>query len=125
MNIAEETLETLEAQRTSIENEMIYLRTGIAGIRADILDAKAKVATRGEYSDPDWYRRANYALTTKGHRHQILQQQLSAVNKKIKALSHAAADAKSWKTRFVEVSRRLLTEEMYERIMSEAKGETP
>lgn len=56
-----------------IERRLGDVTAEIAEIKAQLGEAKSIAAETGEYSDADWFNRANLALRLKGREHQALQ----------------------------------------------------
>ncbi len=79
------TIITIEGQEHDLEamsrGELLKLKSQIdgrkMGIDSQIADAKTKVHTCGEYSDPFWYRRAEHAARRMGRQSQTIQIELA------------------------------------------------
>ena len=108
-------LQALEAERLSILDEMEELNETSAKIKDQLLAAQAIKIKTGEYADPDWWRRANYAL--KGHRRQAqgCQVRLGDVNRQLRALRAAESDRK-FERRFINAARRMLPPALYSKL---------
>jgi len=66
MNVKDMSTEDVERRLGDVTAE-------IAEIKAQIGEAKGIAAETGEYSDTEWFHRANLALRLKGREHQALQ----------------------------------------------------
>lgn len=105
------SIEELEALRDELEE-------AIAGIKLQLANAKAKVATSGEYSDPGWYNAAQFALRMKGRDHQRLLREIGLRNK-TKRITISNSDQQ----RFIDVARRRLDPELFADLWREAREE--
>ncbi len=100
------------------------LELDAAQIRASLEEARSKVATGGGYSDPDWYRRANFALRMKGREMQMVQRELG-VKKREQAkdnVTASASESTSWERKFVYAARSFLSKKDFDAIVAEAEG---
>ncbi len=107
-NIHELPLADLEKLRDIVEGQL-------ATINAQLSAAKAK-AHSGEYSDPDWFHRAQYARTMKARDSQVLNRLISKLrktqNKRTRNLAHF----------FVDAARELLVADTFQMLMEEARS---
>jgi len=92
-------------QKQSLDEE-------IARIKAQLELADLNRREFGEMADPDWYRRAKYALRIKGIRVQAIQTELA---------ERKGEHRISLETRFIEVARDELDKEVFENIMEQAR----
>lgn len=85
----------------------------IDDIKEQLGRAKARVATHGEYSDPDWYRRTERALRIKRRQSQRIQQRLGEMKeaRRQQADSVDALMVKIFKERVDEAFFRQVAEE--------------
>ncbi len=95
-----------------LQDTQAILLEDMASIRYQLEVAKSNAATEGDYSDPDWFRKATYALRMKSA-------QLQAINVEV---GRRKRDMQSrLETWFVRVARDILEEDLFEEIMDEAK----
>lgn len=102
-----------------IERRISVTLAEIAEIKAQIGEAKSIAAKTGEYSDPQWFRRANYALRLKGIEHQSLLLEYGKKRKEEKAARNVTLEREFInvaKTRLDPTSFRLLMDEALARI---------
>lgn len=95
-----------------LQDTQTILLEDMASIRYQLEVAKSNAATEGDYSDPDWFRKATYALRMKSA-------QLQAINVEMgrrKRLLQSRLE--TW---FVRIARDILEEDLFEEIMDEAK----
>lgn len=102
--------EELEAQREDLEFQ-------IAAIKGQIEAAHARVYSEGTYADPDWYRRARFALRMKGAQHQHVLRELGRASKAVRVAHNSSRERQ-----FVKVAKRRLAQETYESIWAEVDG---
>jgi hypothetical protein len=94
------------------------LLENIAGIKAQLEAAKGKAVANGEYSDPDWFSRAQFALRMKGREHQMILTEIAARRKEEKRKANDTVER-----RFIDVARRRLDPELFGELMREAQEE--
>lgn len=82
----------------------------MAQIRLQIDTAKSDSVT-GIYSDPDWFRRANYALKMKGIEHQRLMREMGK-----KKEEERKARASTYERLFEQEAKKILSVETYREI---------
>ncbi len=91
------------------------LELAVALIRDSLQEARTKVVTERVYSDPDWYRRANFALRMRGREMQMVQREMGK-RKRARAVEHKEAPdlaALTWERQFVKTAKVMLTGELY------------
>jgi predicted kinase len=111
MNVKIQTTEYLERRVVEVAKE-------IAQIRLHINEAKAKVILDGEYSDPHWYAKANYALRMKGIEHQSILTELAKRRRENRVNSR-----EMWTEQFVTIAKRKLDPVVFRDILVEAQSE--
>ena len=102
----------------SLDQQNDLLLEKIARLKMQIDGAKAHCAQTGDYSDADWYNRANYALRMVAKEHQQCIREIGERNKRTK-LENAAR----FERLFVEIARRRLHRELFQEIFNEAQQE--
>lgn len=115
-------IETLQNERLSIIDEMEELNETSASIKDQIAKAKDVRATTGEYADPDWFRRATFALRATGRDLQGLQSRLGDVNREIRKLN-AATNDRTPERKFIYIAKRILAPSVYWQIWSMVAAE--
>jgi len=116
------TVEELQAEKRSIMDEMESLNETSASIKDQLAAAKTIQVQTGQYADPDWWRRANFALRATGRSLQGLQNRLGDVNRELRALTAKEHNA-NLERRFIATARQMLPSELYEKIWSAARLE--
>lgn len=111
IDVEQSTDEELQARLDEVSEEL-------ASIRLQVDTAKSRARAQGEYSDPDWFHRAQFALRMKGQEHQRIQRELS--RRKKRAREHADNSIGEC---FIRAAKRRLDEEVFTDIMAEAKEE--
>jgi hypothetical protein len=95
-----------------LQEANLLLLQDIASIKYQLETAKSDAMTEGDYADPAWFRKANYALRMKG----INQQALTAEMGRRRRLTQSTLE--TW---FVRIAREILEEDLFDEIMDEAK----
>lgn len=95
-----------------LQQEQLILLEDMASIRYQLEKAKTNVALDGEYSDPEWFRKATYALRMKSAQIQAISVEMGRRKRMLQS---------SIETWFVRVARDLLEEDLFQEIMDEAK----
>ena len=98
-----------------IERRLGEVTAEIAEIKAQIGEAKGYAAETGEYSDADWFLRANLALRHKGREHQALQLEFGRRRKEERRVHNATIERA-----FIDVARVRLDYKTFQAIMDEA-----
>ncbi len=106
------TRDELLSCKASIEDEM-------ASIRAQLEEARAHRVRTNQFADPDWYRRATAALRLKGRQCVRVQNRLSEMREAQKRSNISKQPTEH--ECFIRAARRLLSEEMYDRIWRDAR----
>ena len=102
------SMDELEELRNALESDM-------ARIRMQIEEAKTRVIERGEYSDGDWFRRANYALRQKGREHQNVLREIGRLNRE-----RRASQATTFEKAFIDAAKRRLDKAVFADLAGEA-----
>lgn len=113
------TLDDLRDEKQRLLDEKQANLVEADAIKRQIADAKARVHTHGEYSDPKWFSSANAALKFRTRRDQAIQTRLSTISKEIKKLNgngHVEVTDKL----FITAARLMLPRETYQAIMDMA-----
>lgn len=116
------TLDELYAEKLSIMDEMESLNETSASIKDQLAAAKTIQVQTGEYADPDWWRRANFALRATGRNVQGLQARLGEVNRQLKVMAAKEHNA-NLERRFIVAARQILDPNLYEKIWVAARLE--
>lgn len=101
----------LERLRDTIELDL-------ARIKTQLDTAKAGVMADGVYADAKWFAAAQGALRFKGREHQMILRELGGRRKS----SNRAANA-SHERLFIQVAKRLLSEDLYNDIWAHVRDE--
>lgn len=88
----------------------------IARIKKQLEDARFAARTTGEYSNSDWYSRAQYALRMRGRDSQRFQHKIGDMNRALRKLNNAQVELC-----FVEAARRRLERAEFEQLWEYAK----
>lgn len=91
-------------------------------IKNSLQEAKQNVYLHANYSNPDWYRRATFALRMKGREMQLLAREMGKRKRARSEENKAASDAGSltWERNFVRVAKQILDRETYVNICETA-----
>ena len=108
MNVSEMSIEAIEQRLSNVADEM-------AEIRAQIGDAKGYAAETGEYSDGDWFQKANLALRKKGQEHQRLQLEFGKRRKEERRNHNASVERA-----FIAAARTRLDQATFKMLWDEA-----
>lgn len=108
MNVKDMSTEDIEVRLGAVTAE-------IAEIKAQIGEAKGYAAETGEYSDADWFRRANLALRFKGREHQALQLEFGRRRKEERRAYNS-----SMERAFIDAARAKLDATTFRLLMNEA-----
>lgn len=112
MNVKDMSTEDIEYRLGEVTAEM-------AEIKAQIGKAKGYAAETGEYSDSDWFHRANLALRLKGREHQALQLEFGKRRKEERRDYNASLEHA-----FIDAARTKLDATTFRLIMDEALANT-
>lgn len=82
-----------------------------AAVMKDAIAQAQQQRREGEYTDPDWYRRVNFALRMKGREMQMIAREFGA-----RKLQQKREDGSTWEHRFLEKARELLEPEIFQAI---------
>jgi tRNA C32,U32 (ribose-2'-O)-methylase TrmJ len=104
------TLEEMEARRNEVEEEM-------AALRAKLNHAKARKNTTGNYSDPDWWRRATTRLDFNRVEHQRLNRVIAERKRALRQDHNNRVES-----HFIAVARDLLDPVTFDTIHAKAKA---
>jgi hypothetical protein len=110
-------MEKLETKRESLVARDAELGVNIASIKSQLEHAQARRETGRQMADPIWVARANSALRHYKREREAAQNELSRVNRVIKAARAQASDR-----RFIDVARRVLDKETYCSILSQVSA---
>lgn len=102
-----------------LRQQLEALLDKIAHLKMQIDGAKAEAAATGNYSDRDWYNRANHALRMAQKEHQQVQLEIGEQNRAKKREGAAA-----WEKAFIDAARRRLEPELFMELVAEAREET-
>ena len=108
MNVKDMSTEDIERRLGDVTAE-------IAKIKAQIGEAKGIAAETGEYSETEWFHRANLALRLKGREHQALQLEFGRRRKEDRRAFNATVERE-----FINVARTRLDYATFRAIMDEA-----
>ncbi len=108
MNVKNMSTEDIERRLSKVTEE-------IAEIKAQIGEAKGYAAETGEYSDTEWFHRANLALRLKGREHQALQFEFGRRRKEERRAHNATIERA-----FIDAARARLDYATFRAIMDEA-----
>lgn len=113
-------IERLESELEDLKFEHEQECARSHSIRAQLDDAKSKAALTGDYSDSDWFRRAEGAKRACSRKLQQIQNDIGTTKRKIKQLNreHGESEHKC----FVRAAFKMLDKTMFEAIMLEAKA---
>ena len=98
-----------------ITNSIEGVASDIAVIKRQINEAKSKAASTGDYSDTDWFHRANAALRYKGVEHQSLLQE-----KGKRSRAKKEAHTNTFERAFLQAARQILDADTFRVIMDAA-----
>ena len=104
----------LEDLRFELEEMRLEIEEDLEKIKGQLTTAKRKAYVDGEYSDPDWFHRANSALGHKKRQHQLSMMLLGRVRR---AASRQRSD--SFAQLFVSVAREVLPQELMQQVYDE------
>lgn len=90
-----------------------------AKIKSQIAKAQALAMETGEYSDRDWYRRANNAMSAFGRQSQRIQGAI-AQRRDEKKRQNILDNPRTWEREFITATKRFVSPELYERICQAA-----
>ena len=99
----------------AIERRLGEVTEEIALIKAQIAEAKGIAAETGDYSDSDWFHRANLALRFKGREHQALQLEFGKRRKEERRQRND-----TFERAFIDAARDLLDADTYKMVMAAA-----
>lgn len=102
--------------REQLDSALAALAEQMAGIKAQLDEAKGHAAVEGDYSDREWFNSARNALRIKGQLHQQVAQEIGRRNRLEKAQRANAREV-----HFVRIARRRLDPDLFREIMDEAK----
>jgi hypothetical protein len=92
----------------------LQIDSELADIKRQIQAAKTRLATTGEYSNPEWFARISAARQIKGYQSQLLQ---SKIAKKSKVRSVGVGQI------FMEIAQRELPQDLFAKLLEAALGE--
>lgn len=95
-----------------LQDTQVILLEDMASIRYQLETAKSAAVMDGAYADPDWFRKASYALRMKGAQQQAIQTEVGRRKRLVQS---------SLETWFVRIAREILEEDLFNEIMEEAK----
>lgn len=95
-----------------LQQEQLVLLEDMASIRYQLEKAKSTVALDGEYSDPEWFRKATYALRMKSAQVQAISVEMGRRKRMLQSTTE------TW---FVRIARDILEDDLFQEIMDEAK----
>lgn len=105
----------MEDKLPTTKEALLELRLEIQGdidrINGQLADARRAAASDGDYSDADWYRRAETALRHKGRLMQRIQLELTRLRGK---------QSNKLESAFIEAARELLLPDVFQNIMDAA-----
>ena len=108
MNVKDMSTEDIEGRIGAVTAELAEIKAQIAG-------AKAHAAETGEYSDADWFNRANLALRFKGREHQSLLLECGRRKKEERRAYNASVERE-----FINAARTKLDATTFRMLMDEA-----
>lgn len=85
----------------------------IKEIEAEVREAKGNAKLNGVYQDPDWFARANFALSISKHNRERLQRAIVQKRKEEKGQKHQAEGAR-FERLFMKVTKEFLPPEVYQ-----------
>lgn len=89
-------------------------------IKSQLYQAKAKVVTEGQYSDPTWYRRAEGAKRHLGRTMQLISQELRA--RRLAQAEVSRSTNRTFSQLFVDAARETLNPDLFDELIDEAKS---
>jgi len=101
MNVQEMSTEQIREQIIKVTDDM-------ARIKGRLQESRTQVYRTGEYSDPDWYHRANEALRFRGIDIRQLQNELGKRNRQEKQARSTVS-----KSNFEKAARQILSLELF------------
>lgn len=102
-----------------LDEQELRLQGEIADIKAQIEGAKARAAQTGDYSDNDWFIRANHALRHRTIEHQKVLKMIGERNRE-----RRKKNGEQSQRRFIELCRKRLPPETFQMLWEEfADGE--
>ncbi len=113
MSSKEELVVMEEAQLAALEE--------IASIKEQIARAKARAAAEGDYSDANWYQRANRALRHKQIEHQSLLRSAAELRKRLKQEAQREQNPR-FEQAFIAAAKGMLDEDTFQRIVQRANA---
>lgn len=101
----------------SLDEQNDLLLEKLARLKMQIEGARAECAATGDYSDRDWYNRANFAYRMMAKEH---QQCLREIGDRNKAQRKSNSDSQT--NTFIAVARRRLDPDLFNSILAESRG---
>lgn len=99
----------------SLDEQNDLLMEKLAHLKSQIEGAKANAAATGDYSDRDWYNRANLAYRMVAKEHQTCLREIGERNR-----ARRRANGDSVDRRFISIARHRLDPDLFKSIMDEA-----
>lgn len=112
-------LTALESRQRILTDQIAISLTGINDIKDQLDRAKTRRITTGEFTDPDWFQRANSALRGKGRILQDIQRELGEVNRALRRARGEQSDA-ALVVCLTEAATRLIGREKWNEIFDAA-----
>jgi ubiquitin len=129
MNVLEEYAESGRVKPANLKEasteELLELKqevdTNIAAIGGELMEAKANATAHGEYSDPDWFRRATMAKKMKGQLSQRIQTALSKKKAEQKE-KNRRENEQTFEKRLLKAMDMVLEPEVKEQVLEKARN---
>lgn len=104
------------ADGLSLDEQNDALLDKIAHLKLQISEAKGRAATTGDYSDANWFNRANHALRMFQREHQQCLREIGDRNKK-----QRREPSITFERHFMRAARARLDPDLYESLLEEAR----
>jgi hypothetical protein len=89
------------------------LQEEISSIKGQLIEARARVHVTGQYSDSDWYRRANGAQRVKGNQYNAACAEQGRRRRELADKRRASLGENPFERAFVKAARELLSEDRF------------
>jgi hypothetical protein len=113
-------LQEIEQAIRDTQQAMLTLSEESGSIKTQLEHAKAKRYSQGEWSDPDWWARANAALRHMARQSQSYQLTLGELNRRRRAKLHEISDRDDGRM-FISCAKEALSPERYMSIWAEVR----
>jgi len=117
MNDQFHTRADMIAAGLTLDQQNDLLMEKLARLKMQLEGAKAHAAATGDFSDRDWYNRANFAYRMLAKEHQQCLREIGERNR-----ARRRATGEEFEQKFLEVARRRLHPDVFRDIFDEAKA---